>query len=88
MGGGVVAVGVNRMRNDPSRFPTHYFEPDDISVHAEVAALKALGGQAKGAKVYIARWHPRTNNTSLSRPCDNCYRALEKAGVKEIIYTS
>lgn len=87
IGGKIVAVGINRMRNDPSQFPVSHFEPNDISVHAEVAALRALGGEAKGAKIYIARWHGKTCKTSLSRPCDNCYAALVDAGVKEIIYT-
>lgn len=90
IGGKVVAVGVNRLRNDPSKFPANHLNKnsEDISVHAEIAALKALGGEAKGAKIYIARWHPKTGKTSLSRPCDNCYKALMEAGVKEIIYTA
>ena len=85
MGGRIMAVGVNSERNNPRI--GYEIDPVDLSTHAEIAALRALNGQAKGAKVYIARWRHRSNEIGLSRPCENCYNALVDAGVKEIIYT-
>lgn len=86
MGGRIVSVGINSERNSAHE-ANYEIDPGAFAVHAEVAALRALGGKAKGAKVYVARWMYKTNRTGLSRPCDNCYQTLIEAGVKEVIYT-
>lgn len=81
LAGRVVAVGVNRNRNQPY----NVYPEGSFSTHAEMAALRAVDYQAKGMKMYIARLAKA--GPSLSRPCADCYKALLLAGVKEIIYT-
>lgn len=89
-GGRLLSVGVNRERNNP-RFEGE-FPLEKLSEHAEMAALRLLGGEAKGAKIYVSRWMWRQgedeDRTGLSRPCNNCYEALVEAGIKEIVYTT
>lgn len=86
IGGRIVSVGINSDRYD-ARESQYEIDPNALAIHAEIAALKALGNEARGAKVYISRWMHKSYKTGLSRPCDNCYEALVEAGVKTIIYT-
>lgn len=81
-GGRVLSVGINTQRNTPADSIPY----EDVAVHAEEAALRAIGGQARGAKIYVAR-KMKDGSSGLSRPCDRCYRAIKDAGIKEIIYT-
>ena len=77
-----MSVGINTMRNPPSdNIPYQH-----IAIHAEEAAIKALGGQAQGAKIYVARVR-RDNKDGLSRPCNRCHQLIVSAGIKEVIYT-
>lgn len=87
-GGRLLSSGVNSERNDPRMFAE--FSKENLSEHAEMAALRQLGGEARGAKIYVSRWMWKQgeDKTGLSRPCNNCYQALVKAGIKEIIYTT
>lgn len=78
----MLSVGINTLRN----LPGDTIPPEDIAIHAEEAALRALRGQAKGAKIYVARIM-KNGKPGLSRPCDRCYRAIKAAGIKDIIYT-
>lgn len=87
MGGRIVAVGINTMRNDPTN-NGRGIPADGFAEHAEMAALRALGGNAQGAKVYVARWRWRSGTVGMSRPCNNCYKSLMEAGVKEVIFTT
>lgn len=81
--GRVLAVGVNRYRNDPS----NWIDSDGVTRHAEVAAISQVSKEnLKGATVYVAR-QGRCDTHMLSRPCPKCYDALVAAGVKKIIYT-
>lgn len=83
-GGRVLAVGVNAYRNARQLFdiiPSY-----GRSIHAEEACLKALGGEARGVTMYIAR----VNNYGvemMSKPCSNCAQLLKEAGVKKVVYT-
>lgn len=86
IGGRIVSVGINTDRYNP-RETQYEIDPNVLAIHAEIAALRALGNEARGAKVYVSRWMHKSYKTGLSRPCDNCYEALVEAGVKEIIYT-
>lgn len=82
-GGRVLSVGINTQRNCPGN---DYIPAEDIAIHAEEAAIRALGGQARGAKIYVARVL-KNGEPGLSRPCDRCYKAIMEAGIKDIIYT-
>jgi len=97
-GGSVLALGVNTYTNDPKVFPVDYFNesknsllrpnPEAISVHAEIAAIKRCKPETlAGATIYIARISAG-GSVGYSAPCDACAEALIQAGVKKIIYTT
>lgn len=86
-----LAVGTNRVRNDP----TNNKMPGNVyGIHAEMNALQELRGNdnsysaAKGATIYIARITPGAHDVALARPCDNCYMELRRVGISNIIYTT
>lgn len=87
-GGRVLAVGINKDRNDPTVVVSDT-GPDArgtiFSVHAEIDALKRVK-DARGAVVYVAR-QSKTGTEAFSRPCDGCVKALMDAGVKAVAYT-
>lgn len=83
-GGRVLSVGVNSQRNDRDVYSTL---PDGArQVHAEYAALRALGGDARGATVYVARVN-NFGEARMSMPCSRCQTLLRLAGVKRVVYT-
>lgn len=86
-GGRVLAVGVNKFRNNPA-----FVESDNatgrgtiFSVHAEVDSLSRVA-DARGAVMYIAR--AGKSGPALSRPCENCTEELIAAGIKAVSYTT
>jgi len=85
-GGRVMAVGVNKFRNDPAFVPsdTGNRRGTIFSVHAEVSALSRVANP-RGCTIYIAR--VSNGASAFSRPCDNCVISLMRAGVKSICYT-
>jgi len=84
--GRVVAAQVNTFRNNPDNMSEDHIK-SGCTVHAERNAIRRAGANAEGSTMYIARVN-KQGVTRLSRPCNNCYVALMKAGVKEIVYTS
>lgn len=79
--GAVQGRGVNSYRNKPGIIENI----DALSVHAEINALRRVG-KLNGAVAYIARVNSH-NEPRQSRPCPDCLNALQKAGIKRIIYT-
>ena len=73
------AAACNRERNHPRL--GHL----DASVHAEIAALKKLGGTAKGGTIYVARLGAR-GRLLPSFPCRRCLPAVEASGVRRIVW--
>jgi deoxycytidylate deaminase len=82
-GGSVQSVGVNSNRNHPT-IVSH--PKTDSSVHAEVAALKALDFDAEDCIAYIARVNNR-DDAMMSKPCDRCMNELIAAGIKRVVWT-
>lgn len=85
--GSVLSTGVNKWRNDVS-IAAHLFANDrstDVSVHAEIDALSRVKNPA-GSVMYIARLNKK-GKAMLSKPCDNCAKALTDAGVTKVVYT-
>lgn len=83
-GGRVLSVGINSNRNDPSVIGDAQLK---YSVHAEIAALRSWGGtNLKNATIYVARLG-RSGDPMMSKPCENCQKALKEAGVRKVIYT-
>lgn len=81
-GGRVLAVGVNRDRNNPRVLSN---PKDNCSIHAEVAAIRS-GGNVAGGIIYVARTN-RAGKPLLSRPCDSCHDSIHAAGLKRVVYT-
>ena len=80
----VLSVGINKFRNHPDIIPEEQIKTS-CSVHAEADALRKIK-DARGATIYVARIN-RRGKQRLSRPCDNCYKAIKEAGINKIIYT-
>lgn len=83
-GGRVMSTGINKWRNRDLLSSTAGYNPN-LTVHAEIDALSRVA-DANGAIIYIARVG-KIGEERFSRPCDLCAKALQKAGVKQIIYT-
>lgn len=81
--GRVLSRACNRFRNHPSVVSEEHVKTG-CTVHAEVAAIK-LAGSCEGATIYVARLG--NIGPLLSRPCINCYNAILRAGITEIVHT-
>jgi deoxycytidylate deaminase len=81
--GKVISSGVNVRKNDPNicSFPLV-----ESGIHAEAAAIKKANTSLEGATIYVARIN-KSGLPLLSKPCERCQAAIEKAGIKKIIYT-
>lgn len=77
-GGAVLAGSPNKHRNPPA---INYL---GSSVHAEEAVLRRT--HATGATLYVVRLSP--SGLALSRPCGRCWTAIERAGVKSVVYST
>lgn len=54
--------------------------------HAEARLIKKLG---KGSPVvYVARYSPGQKSWALAKPCPDCERALKRAHVKRVVFTT
>jgi pyrimidine deaminase RibD-like protein len=76
--GRILSSAPNKHRNPPA------IDYLGSSVHAEVAALR--GTHAAGAILYVARLAP--SGLALSRPCERCWTAIGRSGVKSVIYST
>lgn len=87
-GGRVMAVGINKFRNDPAVVPADQNEHGRATIFSVCAERDALSRvvDARGAVVYVAR--VSSQGPALSRPCSICRKALKEAGVKAVVYTS
>ena len=83
-GGRVLAVGVNAYTSSLSL--TDILEKEGRSIHAEAAAIKAMGGSAKGATIYVARIN-RLGEPRMSKPCNACMKLIKEAEIKKVVYT-
>lgn len=84
--GRVLAVGVNKWRNrELFRASIKTYNPD-LTYHAEIDALNRFA-DVKGATIYIARIG-KNGESKYSRPCHRCLQALQKSGIKKIVYTT
>jgi tRNA(Arg) A34 adenosine deaminase TadA len=82
----VLAVGTNRFRNHFPMPPDQWVKNSPAcTVHAEMAALRRVR-DASDTTVYVARVS-RQGVARLSRPCDRCWLALVRAGVRRVVYT-
>lgn len=83
-GSKTLAVGINRNVNNPNQVSNPKTE---ASIHAEVAALNACRrANLEGAVIYVARIL-KDGSPAMSKPCENCQKALREAGIKKVFYT-
>lgn len=83
-GGSVLGAGVNKRKNNPANIEEHLITTS-CGDHAEVSALKRTSNP-KGATLYVVR----VNNFGEfinSKPCANCQIALDKAGVRRVVWS-
>jgi deoxycytidylate deaminase len=84
-GGRVISTGMNKDRSHPRIVSSEHIK-DHCSVHAEVDAIKKAK-DVSGATIYVARVN-RRGEARDSRPCNRCYEAIRKNGIKKIVYTT
>jgi deoxycytidylate deaminase len=85
-GGRVLAVGVNRYRSRHTIISDSPEYDPNITTHAEADALSRIADPS-GVTIYVARVDSQ-GRPRFSRPCENCTKLLEEAGVKRVIYTT
>jgi deoxycytidylate deaminase len=83
-GGSVISTGINKFRNHPENVQPEFIKTS-CSVHAEVDAIRKVSN-LKGATIYVARVNKK-NQDALSRPCDNCWAEIRKAGIRKVVHT-
>lgn len=87
--GRVLSWATNKYYNDPSMFSSDLLtrEQDMISIHAEVKAMRGIDEKLlQGATIYVARVMPK-GHPAMSKPCARCQEALDRAGVRKVVYT-
>lgn len=83
-GGSLIATGVSKLHTSPKLVKGGI----NCSEHAEMAALRrARNSNLSGATIYVARVG-RDGDIKLARPCKSCQKALRKAGIKKVVYTT
>lgn len=83
-GNKVLGVAPNKFRNSPT------VDVENVSYHAERAVIRELlktKDDLRGCTIYIARVN-KAGDTTISRPCPDCLRAIVDTGIKEIVYTN
>jgi deoxycytidylate deaminase len=86
-GGRIVSTGINKIRNHPTVFGSSpkLLIKSEAHIHAEADAIRKVS-ELKGAKIYVARVN-RSGQVRFSRPCDMCYRAIVKSGIRKVCHT-
>lgn len=87
--GRVISIGYNSyVKTHPiqARFSQKAKEPEKIYLHAEIAAIIA----AKGKPIHTIKVerYDRQGKPLNSCPCSICQLAIEKAGIKYVLYTT
>lgn len=81
--GKIISWGINSLRNHPSVCSDPKAQ---AGRHAEREAIRRANTNLEGATIYVARIN-KTGDPLLSKPCKACQEAIEKAGIKKVIYT-
>lgn len=79
----VISFGYNKRQTHPKS--THKFH----YLHAEVDALLKIykASWAQGCIAYVYR-QTRDGSLGLAKPCAECQKALKKAGIKKVFFTT
>lgn len=83
----VMSVGINKDNSAPKQW-TKQTRPN-MSLHAEIDALLNLTkDQCKNAVMYVYGKTRKRSNCFVSKPCDSCLLAIDKMGIKRVVYMS
>lgn len=83
--GNILSIGINKNINHPDILSESHVK-QNASRHAEMVALRRVANP-EGATIFVARVM-RDGSEGMSKPCKNCQRELDKAGVKRVVYTT
>lgn len=83
--GRLLSIGINtsKLNNDYVNWTENCPVPSE---HAEMSAIRQAKGDLTGAVMYVSRVN-RQGNEMMSRPCNNCHKAIVAAGIKMVVYT-
>ena len=81
MHGKPVSIGFNRIKSHPRS------RKNCKTLHAEMDAIISSQTSLVGGVAYVYR-ERFDGSLGLSRPCMGCYKALSKAGIKKIYYST
>lgn len=71
-GGSIVSIGYNKG-----------------TTHAEIMAInKPWASEVKGCSILSIRVTKGNNLLANAKPCDDCQKALHKAGIKKVLYST
>lgn len=82
--GNVLSIATNKNINPMNVLDEEHVR-EHASIHAEVAALRRVANP-RGCTVYVARVMS-DGSPGLSKPCIRCQKYLDKAGVKQVVWT-
>lgn len=89
--GAVVAKGNKILGSAPNKFRNAPLVAEhNVSDHAERAVIRELlkvREDLRGCTIYIARIN-KAGSTTMSRPCNDCMKAIINSGIKEFVYTN
>jgi len=57
------------------------------SIHVEIRAVLSANTSVEGGTVYVYR-ETAKGIPALSRPCNQCYRFMQKHGIRKVYYTT
>lgn len=87
----IVSVGWNSTRSEPMQLYYNQLAKrlaPNHRCHAEIAAIKKAGrNDLQGSTLYVGRWD-RMGRLAMCRPCRACRLALERRGIRDVIYTT
>lgn len=76
----IISTGFNRWLHKGS---SKYLPPCHFSIHAEEDALFGLSRrQTYGSSIFVYR-----SNNRLAKPCSNCQKAIDRAGIQHVLYS-
>lgn len=87
--GRVISIGKNSyVKTHPlqARIAKQVGLDDKIFLHAEIAALVQLKDWSKAHKMVITRIG-KNGKPALAKPCPVCQRAIEQAGINDVVHT-
>lgn len=84
-GNRIIGVGINKYRTHPQQINWHT-EKNSNSIHAELDGVIS-SGDIRGTTIYVVRVL-KSGECSMAKPCRECQKIIESAGIKRVVYTT